>query len=136
MRTIARPSCAALAAGVLLLAASPATHARRYRGERYDIYSGAQQGRWIINVRKRQGGALLKVKVRCKPGGECGPFAQRLRFEMTPGAGEYAYEGTFELPGTTCALAAYVYPAGFEGVYTCDDTSQGSISGRHGGGHH
>ncbi len=120
-----------------MLALGPAAgdaDAVRYRGERYDILSGAQIGRWVIRTKEQDGGALLKVLVRCKPRRTCRPFPRRLRLEMTNQGEPHLYGGTFPLGTTTCSLSAYVYPGGFEGSYSCDDGSFGSISGRSAGG--
>jgi hypothetical protein len=117
------------AVGAILLAATPDAGAARYKGERVDIYSGRTLGRWIITTRETAGGAVLATVVRCRPRGRCRPFPRRLRLELARES-EYAYTGAFRLGAVACTLDAYVYPDGFEGVYACDDQSQGSISGR------
>jgi|GEM_PF-6003043 len=118
-----------------LLALGPgagAANTVRYKGARYDIFSGAEIGRWAIRTTAHDGGALLKVLVRCKPRRTCRPFPSRLRVDMTRQGEPNLYEGTFALGTARCSLNAYVYPGGFEGSYYCGGGSFGSISGRSG----
>jgi hypothetical protein len=117
---------------MLALVALPGrSEAVRYAGERIDVFTGQQEGRWIIRTRRLAGQDVLRTVVRCRPGGRCRPFPRRLRIDMVPGAGEYDWSGPFDLNGVSCVLEAYVYDQGFEGTYDCaDQTSFGSISGR------
>jgi len=113
---------------VLLLAGS--SEGARYKGERTDASSGEIRGRWIIRTTRPTGEDVLRTVVRCRPGRRCRPFPGRVRFDMAPGVGEYAWSGTFEVGGATCTLDAYVYDQGFESTYQCEDGGFGSISGR------
>jgi hypothetical protein len=104
--------------------------ARRYKGESYDVLSGAEQGKLVIKTRRRQGGAILRTKVRCKRGA-C-PVYRRLRFDLTQ-VDEFGYQGTVEIGGSPCTIFAYVYTSGFESTYNCENGTFGSVSGRRGG---
>ena len=104
--------------------------AARYKGERINVFTGQQEGRWIIRTRRLAGADVLRTIVRCKPGPRCAPFPRRLRIDMVPGVGEYDWNGSFDVGGVTCLLEAYVYDQGFEGTYDCADQTFGSISGR------
>ena len=131
-RCMTRTMHGVMGAALVLVLAAASAEATRYRGERVDIYSGQVEGRWIIRTRELGGPDLLRTRVRCRPGNQCGPFRRRLTFELTREAGtEFSYAGEFVLDGTTCQIDATVYSLGFEGVYTCGAT-QGSISGRSG----
>jgi hypothetical protein len=119
---------AALGALALVVGSTDAD-ARRYRGERYDVFSGQVIGKWIIVTRELQGDAVLDTRVRCRPARRCRPFPRRLRLELVR-TEEFTYTGTFRVGAVACGLDAYVYPQGFEGTYACDDQTFGSISGR------
>jgi hypothetical protein len=106
------------------------SEAARYAGERINVISGQQEGRWIIKTRRLAGQDVLSTTVRCKPGARCRPWPRRLRIDMVPGAGEYDWNGSFDVNGVTCQLEAYVYDQGFEGTYDCAGQTFGSISGR------
>jgi len=119
---------AIIAVALLLLAGS--SEGARYKGERVEAISGETQGRWIIRTKRPAGQDVLRTVVRCRPGRRCRPFPGRLRFDMVPGADEYAWSGTFAVGGSPCTLDAYVYDQGFESTYQCQDGGFGSISGR------
>ena len=118
-----------LRALVALLALAAPVAASRYAGDVTDARTGRGSSATITT--KAVGGGL-KTKIRCKPRQGC-PLARRTKVLLASTGEQYRYAGTFTLKGASCDLDAYVYPQGFQGTYSCDGGTVGSIGGFSGG---
>ncbi|MFN8544701.1 MAG: hypothetical protein U0807_10945 [Candidatus Binatia bacterium] len=116
----------AVAGTVLLvaIAASPSL-AARYTGDATDARTGAGSP---ATIRTKGHGAVINATIKCKPTQGC-PLAKKTRVRLTATGEQYAYTGSFTRHGSSCTLDAYVYTAGFQGTYRCEDGSVGSVGG-------
>jgi hypothetical protein len=107
---------------MLMVLASPSL-AAKYTGDATDARTGRGSS---AKVKTRPTAGGLRATIKCKPKEGC-PLPRKLKITLTAGADQYLYSGTFSLGGAPCVMNAYVYPAGFQGTYSCDDGAAGSV---------